>query len=137
MNVVSSQWSVVSKAVLFFTVGAALLTLTPLVDAQTKKLPRMGLLWPEKPEDVTRQAMTEAFLRGLRDLGYEQGKNIAIEHRYAEGRIDLFAELAAELVGSKLDLKVTGGFEATRAAKNATKTIPSWWVSGPILLRRA
>jgi ABC-type uncharacterized transport system substrate-binding protein len=125
MNVVSSQWSVVSKAVLSFTLGAALFTLALPVEAQqTKKLPRMGLLWPEKPEDVTRHAMTEAFLRGLRDLGYEQGKNIAIEHRYAEGRIDLFAELAAELVGSKLDLIVTGGTEATRAAKNATKTIP-------------
>jgi len=125
MNVVSSQWSVVSKAVLSFTLGAALFTLALPVEAQqTKKLPRMGLLWPEKPEDVTRHAMTEAFLRGLRDLGYEQGKNIAIEHRYAEGRIHLFAELAAELVGSKLDLIVTGGTEATRAARNPTKTIP-------------
>jgi ABC-type uncharacterized transport system substrate-binding protein len=61
----------------------------------------------------------------LRDLGYIEGQNIAIEYRYAEGKVDRFPELLAELVHLKVDIiVVTGGGPMIRAAKNATKTIP-------------
>ena len=61
----------------------------------------------------------------LRERGYIEGQNIAIEYRYAEGKVDRFPELAAELVRLKVDIiVVAGGATRYRAAKNATKTIP-------------
>ncbi len=67
---------------------------------------------------------TEAFRQGLRELGYVEGKNIVIEWRSAEGRADRLPALAAELVRLKVDVIVTGGPLPTRAAKEATSTIP-------------
>ena len=67
----------------------------------------------------------EAIRLALRELGYIEGQNIAIEYRYAEGKLDRFSELAAELVRLKVDIiVVAGGDRLVRAAKNATKTIP-------------
>jgi putative ABC transport system substrate-binding protein len=66
----------------------------------------------------------EAFRRGLRELGYAEGKNIAIEYRAAEGKLDRLPALAAELVGHKIDVIVVGGDSAIRAARQATYTIP-------------
>jgi len=66
----------------------------------------------------------EVFKQGLRELGYEDGKNIFIEQRYAEGKLDRVAALANELVRLKLDIIVTGGPAATRAGKEATARIP-------------
>jgi ABC-type uncharacterized transport system substrate-binding protein len=66
----------------------------------------------------------EAFLQGLRELDYVEGKDIAIEYRYAEGNPDRLPALAAELVSLKIDIIVTGGSSPTRAAKEATVTIP-------------
>ena len=68
---------------------------------------------------------TEAIRLALRELGYIEGQNIAFEYRYAEGKLDRFPELAAELVRLKVDIIViAGGEPEIRAAKNATKTIP-------------
>ena len=68
---------------------------------------------------------SEAIRLALRELGYIEGQNIAIEYRYAEGKRDRFPELAAELVRLKVDIiVVAGGDRVIRAAKNATKTIP-------------
>ena len=68
---------------------------------------------------------SEAIRLALRELGYIEGQNIAIEYRYAEGKRDRFPELAAELVRLKVDIIVAaGGDNMIRAAKNATKTIP-------------
>src|SRR6266498_4371474 len=69
-------------------------------------------------------ARVEAFRQGLRKLGYVEGKNIFIEWRSADGKLDRVPALAAELVHLKVDIIVTGGRSATRAAKEATSTIP-------------
>jgi putative tryptophan/tyrosine transport system substrate-binding protein len=89
---------------------------------QPKKLSRIGLLTNTFSSRIS--ASDEAFRQGLRDLGYLEGKNITIEYRYAEGKVDRFPALAADLVRSKVDIIVAGGDPAARAAKNATKTIP-------------
>jgi putative ABC transport system substrate-binding protein len=69
-------------------------------------------------------ANLDALRKGLRELGYVEGQNLAIEYRSADGRAERFPDLAAELVRLKVDLIVTRGTPATRAAKNATETIP-------------
>ena len=69
-------------------------------------------------------ARPEAFRQGLRELEYVEGKNIVIEYRYAEGKLDRLPALAAELVHIKVDVIVTAGNEAVQAAKNATQMIP-------------
>jgi len=66
----------------------------------------------------------DAFQRGLRELGYVEGKNIVIEWRFAEGNLDRSPALAVDLVNLKVDVIVTGGSTSTAAAKKATTTIP-------------
>ena len=94
-----------------------------LADAQqTGKLPRIGYLAPN-PFSMTRMR-TEAFLQGLRELGYVEGKNIVIEWRSADGQFDRLPALAAELVRRKVDVIVADASNATRVAKKATAEIP-------------
>jgi putative ABC transport system substrate-binding protein len=66
----------------------------------------------------------EAFRQGLHELGYAEGSNILIEYRYADGKLDRLPALAGELVRLKVDIIVTAGGQATRAAKETTSTIP-------------
>lgn len=68
--------------------------------------------------------MMEEFRQALQARGYNEGKNIAIEYRYAEGNLDRLPELAAELVSLKVDLIVVVSGQAARAAKQASTTIP-------------
>ena len=90
---------------------------------QPKKVPRIGYLSSGDP--ASESARSEAIRLALRELGYIEGQNIAIEYRYAEGKPDRLPELAAELVRLKVDIiVVAGGDSWIRAAKNATKTIP-------------
>jgi putative tryptophan/tyrosine transport system substrate-binding protein len=90
---------------------------------QPKKVSQIGYLSATDPASESTRA--EAIRLSLRDLGYVEGQNIAIEYRYSEGKQDRQPELAAELVRLKVDIiVVTGGTGQTRAAKNATKTIP-------------
>jgi putative tryptophan/tyrosine transport system substrate-binding protein len=90
---------------------------------QPKKVPRIGYLSPLSP--LSESTTSEGIRLALRELGYVEGQNIAIEYRYAEGKLDRQAELAAELVHLKVDIiLVTGGPLIVGAAKNATKTIP-------------
>ena len=89
---------------------------------QPKKVPRVGYL--AGPSLSSMSARTEAFRQGLRELGYVEGKNIVIEYRYAEGKLERVPALAAELVHLKVDVIVTAAATPTRAAKGATVTIP-------------
>ena len=103
--------------------ATTLLSTAPFAEAQQPtKVPRVGYLVAASPSAIT--ARTESFRQGLRELGYVEGKNIVIEWRTAEGKLDRFPELIAELVRLKVDIIVTGGPFATRAAKEATTTIP-------------
>jgi putative ABC transport system substrate-binding protein len=68
--------------------------------------------------------MLNAFLEGLRQLGYTEGQNVAIEHRYAEWNSDRLRELAADLIGRRVDIVVAASTTAARVAKVATDTIP-------------
>ena len=89
---------------------------------QPKKVPRLGYLSPFDPASDSDRA--EGIRLALRELGYIEGQNIAIEYRYAEGKLDRFPELAAELVRLKVDIILAQVAGLIRAAKNATKTIP-------------
>ncbi len=89
---------------------------------QPKKVPRIGFLTTLSPSTISDRI--EAFRQGLRELGYVEGKNIVIEWRYAEEKLDRLPALVSELVGLKVDVIVTGGTAATRPAKQATVTIP-------------
>jgi putative tryptophan/tyrosine transport system substrate-binding protein len=104
-----------------FALCAMLSALCASAEAQqAKKIPRIGLLVPSS-SDFTRK---DAFLQGLRDLGYVEGKNIAIEYRYTEGELNRLPDLAAELVRLNVDVIVTAAISSVRAAKKATATIP-------------
>jgi putative ABC transport system substrate-binding protein len=89
---------------------------------QPAKIPRIGFLSSLSPAAVS--VRMDAFRQGLRELGYVEGKNIVIEYRYAEGKLDRLRELAAELVRLKVDVIVTGGPAVNRPAKEAIVTIP-------------
>jgi putative ABC transport system substrate-binding protein len=89
---------------------------------QPKKIPRIGYL--SSADAASDSARYEAIRLALHERGYIEGQNIVSEYRYAEGKLDRLAELAAELVRLKVDIIVVGGDIPTRAAKNATKTIP-------------
>jgi ABC-type uncharacterized transport system substrate-binding protein len=104
------------------TLGALLFVFSLPVEAQQpKKVPRIGYLSVGPASDPARG---EAFRQGLRELGYLEGKNIVIEWRYAEGKRDRLPALVVELVRLKVDIIVTSNSAATRAAKEATVTIP-------------
>ena len=89
---------------------------------QAAKVARIGFLEASSPSAIA--ARIEAFRQGLRELGYVDGKNVAIEYRYAEGNFDRLPALAAELVRLNVNVIVTGGPTAIPAAKAATTVIP-------------
>jgi putative ABC transport system substrate-binding protein len=111
------------KKITVLTLFTMLLALCASATAQQPtQVPRIGHLAAASLSAVA--ARTEAFRQGLRELGYVEGRNIVIEYRSAEGKLDRIPALAAELVRLKVDVIVTGGPTATRAAKEATSTIP-------------
>jgi putative tryptophan/tyrosine transport system substrate-binding protein len=107
-----------------------LFTLCSFAQAQQpKKVPRIGYLSSGNPTIESTRA--EPIRLALRELGYIEGQNIAIEYRYAEGKRDRLPELAAELVRLKVDIILAAGGDALiRPAMNATKTIPIVMVGG-------
>jgi putative ABC transport system substrate-binding protein len=94
----------------------------PAEAQQPKKIPRVGFLIASSASSQTQRL--EAFKRGLRELGYVDGQNIVIEIRSGEGRPERLPVVTAELVRLNVDVIVSGGPTSTRAAKQATKTIP-------------
>ena len=85
------------------------------------RVPRVGILTPAESDQTP---IFEAFRRGLKDLGYTEGRNIAIEFRSARGNSALLPRLAAELVALPVDIIVTDGAAAARVAQEATRRIP-------------
>jgi putative tryptophan/tyrosine transport system substrate-binding protein len=107
----------------FWSLATILLTTISDADAQQlKEVPRVAYLAAGTASSQASQL--EEFRQGLRELRYIEGKNIIIEPRYAEGKLDRLSALAAELVGLKVDVIVTAGPTATRPAKEATTKIP-------------
>ena len=89
---------------------------------QSGAVARIGYLSGASPERD--KPWLAAFARGLGELGYSEGKNIAIERRYAGGRFEILPNLAAELIRLKIDVLVVTGAPAAHAAKGATSAIP-------------
>ena len=111
------------RKITVFALVAVLFALCSSAGAQQPtEIPRIGYLATAPASAIT--ARVKAFRQGLRELGYVEGKNIVIEQRYAEDKLDRLSALAAELVSLKVDIIVTGGPSPTRAAKEATTTIP-------------
>ena len=94
---------------------------------QPAKIPRIGFLASGSPSAYA--SRTEAFRQGLRQLGYVEGKTIAIEYRYAEGLTNPLPDLVADLVRVNVEIIVTSSTPATLALKNGTKTIPIVFVA--------
>src|SRR5262247_275400 len=114
--------------VLSILLVVVLLAFAVIADAQQTRLPRVGYASTNYASNPG--PLVEAFRQGLRDLGYLEGKNILVEYRYAEGKLDRIPGLALELVQLKVDVVVVAALPAIRAVKEATKTIPIVMVTG-------
>jgi putative tryptophan/tyrosine transport system substrate-binding protein len=113
---------VTSRRTFLFTFTGAILAVPLTGEAQqATKAARIGYLAPNL---ATSSHLREAFLQGLRDLDFVEGRNLVIEYRDAEGKFERFPVLAAELVALKVDVIVAPGTLAALAAKQATRSIP-------------
>ncbi len=113
------------EAALSFSLAFILLMAPLVADAQQPaKIPTIGYLSQYSGSAGPPSTSLKAFLEGLRELGYVEGKNIAIEYRYTEGKIDRLPEVAAELARLKLDIIVVETGMAAGHAKKATQAIP-------------
>jgi putative ABC transport system substrate-binding protein len=113
-----------NKKITLLALSAMLLALCYSASAQqlAKKVPRIGFLSIASPSVIS--GRIEAFRQGLRELGYVEGKNIVIEYRDAEGKLDRLPDLVAEMIRLRVDVILSGGGQVTRAAKEATRTMP-------------
>jgi putative ABC transport system substrate-binding protein len=117
----------VSKKNLIFRLCALLLALSAPIEAQqVAKLPRIGILFIGGRD----QPHLESFKQGLREHGYTEGKNIILIYRYAEGKEERLGDLAAELVGEKVDVIITTASISALAARRVTRTIPIVMTTG-------
>jgi putative ABC transport system substrate-binding protein len=91
---------------------------------RTEKIYRIGILLPNTPAIVARNPRIQAFLQGLREFGWIDGQNAAIEWRFAEGQLQRLAILAGELANIPVDVIIAASAPAAKAAKEATSTIP-------------
>ena len=109
------------RTFLFAAAGGLLAARLAVAGQPTGKIYRIGFLSPSASADPS---ILDAFREGLRELGYVEGRNIAIASRWAEGKYDRLPGLAAQLVDLKVDIIVATAVPAIRAAKEATRTIP-------------
>jgi ABC-type uncharacterized transport system substrate-binding protein len=114
------------KKIVILALGALLFALCLPVQAQQPagKIPRVGFLHTSSASNSETLLRVEAFRQGLRDLGYAEGKNISIEYRYADGKLERLPELAQELVRLKVEMLVASNATVARAAKKSGVTIP-------------
>lgn len=94
---------------------------------QPGKVARMGMLMTGSPSAA--RPLIEGFRQGLRELGYSEGQNLAIEYRWVEGKVDQFRDAAADLVRVKVDVILAWGTTAVTAAKQTTSTVPIIFVA--------
>jgi putative tryptophan/tyrosine transport system substrate-binding protein len=111
----------VNRRELMLVLGGAM-TAAPALRAQQKVMPMIGYLASGSP--IPNSPLLAAFRQGLSETGYVEGKNVAIEYRWAEGSYDRLPALAANLVDLKVDVIVAPSTPAARTAKGATSTIP-------------
>jgi putative ABC transport system substrate-binding protein len=117
------------RAALSVVLALGLLAAPPASEAQEPaKVARIGWLAVHLAPN---RHLSEAFRQGLRDLGYVEGRNVVIEYRDAEGKLERFAALAAELVALKVDVIVAPTTPAALAAKHATRTLPIVFIAVP------
>ena len=122
-------WRVTSRRAFIDGVAGGLLVAPFSIFAQQPaKVPRIGVFGGSKDGPSS-----DSFRQALRELGYTEGRNITVEWRWSEGKTERFSEFAFELVQMKVDLIVTLGVQASRAAKQATSSIPivMWTASYP------
>src|SRR4029453_19335901 len=111
-----------TKTILVWLLAIFFLPITSVKAHPQEKISHIGFLSTAALSSLSPRL--DAFHQGLRELGYIENKNISIENRSAEGKVDRLADLAAELVRSNVACIVTAGENPTRAAKQATNTIP-------------
>ena len=115
-----------SKKITGLALCAMLFALCLPAEAQQPagKIPRIGLLAISSASNSETRLRHDGFRQGLRDLGYVEGKNINIEYRYADGKLERLPELAEELVRLKVDILVANNATVAQAAKKSGATIP-------------
>jgi putative ABC transport system substrate-binding protein len=119
----------VRRRELITLLGSAALVWPARLRAQQRGTPVIGVLHGESPQLAARRV--EAMRRGLGEIGYFEGKNLAIEYSWAEGRYDRLAEMAADLVARQVAVLIAvGGSNGPLAAKRATSTIPIVFITG-------
>ena len=115
--------SLITRTALAAVLAVACITGPPETGAQERsKRPRIGVLGPRTRADAARY--NDAFLQGLHELGWVEGKNVTIEYRWADGRAERLPALAAELVRLNVDVIFAGPTSAAVAAKSVTDTVP-------------
>jgi ABC-type uncharacterized transport system substrate-binding protein len=102
--------------------GSVAAVALPLAAGAQTKIPRVGFMGNSTA--ALEANLLDAFHEGLRELGYEEGRNIVIEYRWADGKYDQFPALVAELIAAKVDAIITAGTPAALAVKRATTTVP-------------
>ena len=111
-----------TRSIIGLLVGLAFASVHFVEAQQPKKVVRIGYLSGSSPSTIP--ARREAFLQGLHDLGWTDGKNITIDYRWSEGKAEHLQALASELVALRPDVIFTGSPQAVFATKKATATIP-------------
>jgi putative tryptophan/tyrosine transport system substrate-binding protein len=114
----------------FITIAGAVAAWPLAVRAQQPAMPVVGWLNSATAGDPLFMSLASAFRAGLKDAGYVEGQNVAIDFRWGEGQYSRLPTLAAELVAKRVDVIMAGGPPAALAAKAATQTIPIIFTSG-------
>ena len=122
MRICDRMWDTTTLRILTFVLVALVTCSTATAAETTTRVYKIGFLGQTSAADLSRQ--TGALRQGLRELGYDEGRNVAFEYRWAERKLDRLPVLADELVALKVDVIVTHGTPGSRAAKQSTATIP-------------